>query len=173
MVSASGAVRSLDRVVYRSDTGTPTFHKGKVLVAIPDERGYLRLRLSVNRKKTSKRVHQMVAEAFIQNPENKIQVNHIDGIKTNNCLSNLEWLTNGENQIHAIENGLKIIHFGKKAIRFERTVEAYKDGKLFAVMSGNEEMRRQGFDYRLVSACLMGKRKTHRGCTFKAIPKED
>lgn len=54
-------------------------------------------------------VHRMVAIAFIENPDNKEYVNHIDGNKLNNCVDNLEWVTASENSIHAVATGLSPI----------------------------------------------------------------
>ena len=63
--------------------------------------------LSKNGKNNHFTEHRLVAIAFIDNPENKATVNHINGIKTDNRVENLEWNTNNENHQHAINTGLK------------------------------------------------------------------
>jgi len=67
---------------------------------------YYRIVLSKNNNKVSTGIHCLVAKAFINNPENKPEVNHKDGIKTNNIVSNLEWCTRIENVHHSWETGL-------------------------------------------------------------------
>lgn len=79
--------------------------KIKQLNPYPNTKGYPLVDLSQNRR--SVKVHRLVAIAFIPNPKNKPQVNHINGIKTDNRVENLEWVTNSENQLHAIKIGLK------------------------------------------------------------------
>lgn len=71
-------------------------------------KGYLKVDLHKDGKRTHKKVHRLVAEAFVPNPANKPQVNHKDGNKQNNSYTNLEWVTNQENVIHA-QKMLKII----------------------------------------------------------------
>ena len=68
--------------------------------------GYRCVRLRVNGKYINKRIHQLVAIAFIPNPENKSSVNHIDANKSNNNVTNLEWCTQQENICHAFSLGL-------------------------------------------------------------------
>lgn len=69
--------------------------------------GYLRVSLRKNDKKYHRSIHRLVGKAFIPNPENKPQINHIDCDKQNNHYKNLEWCTNSENQLHAWSNGLQ------------------------------------------------------------------
>lgn len=71
-----------------------------------DRNGYENVDLWKLNKQYKQLVHRLVAKAFIPNPENKPTVNHIDGIKHNNVLSNLEWVTQSENLVHAAETGL-------------------------------------------------------------------
>ena len=97
-VSNTGEVRSLcykkPRILSQYDTGK--------------YRNYKEVKLYKGGRGTgdSYKVHRLVAEAFIPNPDNKPQVNHIDGNTFNNDVSNLEWVTNSENQKHAWDNGL-------------------------------------------------------------------
>tara|TARA_R110002020_G_scaffold51712_1_gene146201 strand:- start:241 stop:762 length:522 start_codon:yes stop_codon:yes gene_type:complete len=70
-------------------------------------RGYEHVELSLRGKSYTMSVHRLVCIAFLENIENKTCVNHIDGVKTNNNLNNLEWCTHSENNIHAIKKGLR------------------------------------------------------------------
>ena len=96
------------------------------------ESGYEYVHLCNGKNNTIlKRVHRIVAEAFIPNPDSCKQVNHIDGDKANNSVSNLEWCTSQQNNIHALQTGLRT---GKKkgkqiiinGITFNSVVEACK-----------------------------------------------
>ena len=94
--------------------------------------GYLKVELYKDGKSKIKYVHRLVAEAFIPNPDQKPQVNHIDGNKANNTLSNLEWVTSSENLSHACKTGLRIspMHgkFGNLNHLSKRILQLAKDG---------------------------------------------
>lgn len=84
----------------------------KLLHPFMKKDGYLYVRLWLpDRTSPNYRMNRLVAMAFIPNPENKEMVNHIDGIKTNNHVSNLEWATRYENMIHARKHKLWKVQF--------------------------------------------------------------
>ena len=100
-VSDMGQVRSLDRFDDRGHK-----QKGRTLTQSINTYGYLCVKPSIEGKKTLKYIHRLVLEAFIPNPDNRPQVNHMDGNKQNNHVSNLEWATAKENSQHAVDTGL-------------------------------------------------------------------
>lgn len=109
-VSDLGRVKSLSRNSIRRGRIYP--QKESIL----RQSGLKYLSVSLQKEGISKRcnVHRLVANAFIPNPENKPEVNHINGIKTDNRSSQLEWVTRRENEDHSILNKLKHIPTNKK-----------------------------------------------------------
>jgi len=81
--------------------------KSKVITNTKSRKGYLRAKLGDKDNRKNFLVHRLVAIAFIENPNNKPFINHKDGNKINNRFDNLEWVTTKENNIHAIETGLR------------------------------------------------------------------
>ena len=88
--------------------------------------GYLRVDLCKDGKQKLFRVHRLIAQAFIPNPEGKPQVNHKDGHPMNNYVENLEWATHEENLKHAFDTGLKIAPQGEESILAKLTNEQAK-----------------------------------------------
>lgn len=102
-VSNLGRVKSLSR--FHNNNSGGYLSKERILKQ-NIKRGYLTVGLCKEGKTKTYSVHRLVAIAFIVNPHNKKTVNHIDGNKTNNLVSNLEWCTYSENQQHAFNIGL-------------------------------------------------------------------
>jgi hypothetical protein len=78
----------------------------RILAHKKEKRGYLVVNLSVQGKHHMRLVHRLVAFAFLSNPDNKHDINHINGVKNDNRVENLEWATRGENIQHAYKTGL-------------------------------------------------------------------
>ena len=103
---------------YYADTKGNIYSKRKFkkltkIKQYEDKQGYLRVKISQQTKK----VHRLIAQTFIPNPENKSTVNHKNGNKKNNTIKNLEWMTRSENTQHAYNTGLKKGYKGYKKSR--------------------------------------------------------
>lgn len=108
-VSTLGRVKSLGRTVEKKSKLGKEFKmvvSEKVISGHVSDSGYIEYNIRKNGRPKTIRGHRLVAETFIENPSNKPLINHIDGDKTNNNLSNLEWSTHKENAKHALETGL-------------------------------------------------------------------
>ena len=155
-VSNLGRVRSLLR-------GEPY-----ILKTQKDKKGYHRLRITIHRQKMCFKVHRIVAQAFIDNPDNLPQVNHIDGNKDNNAVDNLEWISNRDNARHAIENGLwKSVIEGSRRENRQRMkgIIATKDNVYLEFDSISEAERY--FGSRHIVDVLKGRRETCKGYHFR------
>lgn len=102
--SNMGNIRSMNRKIFQWYRYVEL--KSKPIKQTIGVSGYMECGICIEGKKKTMRVHRAVAIAFIPNPENKPQVNHKDGDKKNNLLSNLEWATRSENTQHAVTAGL-------------------------------------------------------------------
>lgn len=165
-VSSLGRVRSKNRDIHCKD-GRAISLKSKIMAQETHKTICYRVRLCVDSVKYSKSVHRLVAMAFIDNPDKKPEVNHLDGNRLNNKLENLEWVTKEENMSHAVVMGLINNPFGVCSRNSKFVTEVYNgEGELIAETYGNAELLLLGFDYRNVYAVIVGKQKTHRGHTF-------
>ena len=98
-VSNLGRIKQLKKMTY-NQWGKGYILKERIMSSTLSKKGYLKIGLRKDGKRITLYVHRIVITAFIPNPENKITVNHKDGIKTNNNLDNLEWNTHSENNFH-------------------------------------------------------------------------
>lgn len=110
-VSNLGRVKSLARMVKAKKTKNrgDSFRtaKERILSNHADPKGYVKVKISKNVSTFTAKLHRLVAVAFLENPLGLRDVNHIDGIKANNRVENLEWCTHSYNILHAFATGLK------------------------------------------------------------------
>ena len=160
-VSNYGNVRGL---ATRTHNGYGSFIKsGKLLRPTTDKDGYLVVGLRDRGRNKTAKVHRLVAEAFIPNPNGFLQINHKDEDKSNNCVSNLEWCTNTYN----LNYGHRSEKAGKTLRHVMKSKKLYQfdlDGNLLRIWPSIHEMQRQlGFSRSNVKNCAMGNYKQSYG----------
>lgn len=127
-------------------------------------KGYRRVVLCDDTGHHPKTVHRLVADAFYDGNHEGLQVNHIDGNKSNNHVSNLEWCTSSENRLHAFRTGLQKSSQSKK-------VKIVETGEIFESMT--ECAKHINGDMKQISACVRGCQHTHRGRHFQLVADEN
>lgn len=133
--------------------------------------GYEIVCLRKNKKTFYRLVHRLVAQAFIPNPNNKSEVNHKNGIKTDNCVENLEWVTSRENKLHAYhileQSGHLKGKFGKKHPK-TIVVLQIKNGKIIKEFNGTCEAQRiTGIKCSNILSCCKGRLKHAGGYVWR------
>ena len=166
-ISSKGRLRAKKRQVVYEDGRVGNFPE-RIMKPMLTKKGYHKYHLSSNTVKgyrTAKLEHRLVAEMFIPNPENKPQVNHIDGNKLNNDVSNLEWVTNDENHQHKLENDLyPSSHTPKRIGKFTlegELLETYGSAYAAAKSMGARQWH--------VSRVANGQRKSFKGFSWRFV----
>ena len=102
-VSNLGKIKSIQ---YLNRVNNKSYPRNKILKIIINEKGYLKVDLYKLKKKKRFRIHRLIAQAFIPNPNNFPEINHINGNKQDNSINNLEWCTHSYNMKEAYKLGL-------------------------------------------------------------------
>ena len=149
-----------DKVYFVSNLGRFKNSSGIIMNNYKvNENGYIRVYICCK----TYALHRLVALAFIENTENKEQVNHIDGTKLNNSVANLEWVTNTENQIHKFKIGLGN-NFTRKIGQYDLSDNLLKEFK--SIVLASTEL---GIGKTNIRGVLTNYRKTAGGFIFKYL----
>lgn len=151
-VNSEGQIKSLDKLSPHWKGGIRNI-KGKILTGTLDKDGYKVVSLSLNGVKKIHKIHRLVAECFIENPSNKETVNHINGIKADNLVSNLEWNTHRENSIHRSLFSSKTskysnIHFCKTANKWIAQIQSGKSKKMIGAFDSEDVAYNKLIEYK-------------------------
>ena len=166
-VSNIGRVKSLPKTVEQYYGYKIT--NERILKQSPDRKGYMMAWLYKNKKRNTVKVHRLVANAFIPNPDNKPQIDHINTVKDDNRVCNLRWCTEKENSNNPISYKRNSeSKFGCKN-HHAKSVEQYAiNGDYIKTWSCINDVKRElGFHHSHISQCCSGKRNVAYGFIWK------
>lgn len=167
MISTFGRVKSLHRVMYDSRYNKKHTFNDRILKLCFDKDGYLQARLFNKDGSKTKRVHQLVAKAFIHNPQNKPEPNHENGIKTDNRSVNISWVTKSENIQHSFDRlARKSAWGGKSGIlnKDSKKIKCIENNKVyFSLREAERELKISSAN---ISRVCSGQRISAGGLTF-------
>lgn len=176
-ISNLGRIKSVARKVKYQNSYRNV--KEKLKKTFIGKQGYERVELSKNGKTKKYNVHRIVANVFISNPLNKETVNHINGIKTDNRVENLEWATRSENELHAYKIGLaknsekqrNVARLYCKENKIKSIIQLDLDGNFIKEWKSAREVEEKiNISRKNISQCITGKNKTAGG--YKWLTKE-
>lgn len=178
-----------DEYLVSDDGQIYSLHRSRVLKCKLSKQGYKRICLCSNGNQRNASVHRVVAEAFIKNPDNKPTVNHINEIKTDNRVENLEWATNAEQNVHGTRRqraaantdwkrrtekmdykaiAAKHDYYNMNKAQMKPVLQYDMDGFLIAGFESlNEAARSVGISAGHICCCLKGRRKSCAGYKWK------
>jgi hypothetical protein len=140
----------------------------KMLKPMKNNSHYYCIKLILNNKRNGFLVHRLVAIHFIGQPEGKNQVNHIDGIKTNNNYYNLEWVSPRENQLHAFAMGLQVAKRGSEHCQSKPVRQISLDGVEVKVWESIKQIKRElGYNSFGIIKCCKKEKKYNTAYKFK------
>lgn len=144
--------------------------RGALLKTAKGRCGYIQLNTYGAVKKTFL-VHRLVAMAFVPNPKSLPEVNHIDGNKTNNHFTNLEWVSRSENIKHGIDTGLiaksMVGRVGKKHWRSIPVLMYNINGEAVEFESTGDAARKTGWNIKSIQDAISGKLKTYKSMKWR------
>lgn len=163
-VSDTGLVLSLGKGLSTN----PMHNKEKIMKTQIKKSGYEYIKLSKDGIYSYHRVHRLVADNFIENKENKPQVNHIDGDKLNNNVSNLEWNTSKENIQHSFRTGLQVNKKGSENSCSKGVIQLTTNDEVVRIWGSLREITNEtGFNRTGIIGCCKEKDKYNTAYGYK------